>query len=184
MISTTGPSEPTRRPLPRRGSPGPAAGFTLIELVFVMMVICTVLAIGAPSLRRFASAHGTADSAREMVALAEYARTQAISEGRPYRLNVDATAGAFWLTAQTQGAYIAPATEFGRVFALPEGETARWESPSAAATRGYTTFYPDGRAEAVTILLTGRNDDTAKVVCLAPAEAYRVITQDDEERAQ
>ena len=149
-----------------------------------MVVICTVMAIGAASLRKFASSHGTTDSAREMVALAEYARTQAISEGRPYRLNVSTTESTFWLTAQTQGAYTAPATEFGRVFALPDGETASWESPTAAATRGYTTFYPDGRAEAVTILLTGRNDDTAKVVCLAPAESYRVITQDEEENAK
>lgn len=151
------------------------AGFTLLELVLVMVIICTVLAMAAPSLRGFFGSRQTADAASRIVALTQYARSQAAAEGRPYRLNLDAQEGRYWLTAQTAGAYVTLPSEFGRVFHLPDGATARWESPAETAERGWTAFFPDGRAQAAEIRLKGRRGEVMRVVCWSPAEAFEAV---------
>ena len=64
-------------------------GLTLLELVLVMVIICTILAMAAPSLRGFFTSRETSDAAAQIVALTHLARSQAITEGRVYRLNLD-----------------------------------------------------------------------------------------------
>lgn len=180
---TTGPSG--KRRTPRCALAGrlarvadrrkPAAGFTLLELILVMVLICTVLAMAAPSLRGFFASRQTADAAAQIVALAQFARAQAAAEGRTYRLNLDTESGKYWLTAQTGGAFTALPSEFGRVFSLPEGAIAGWEAPAEAASRGWVPFYPDGRTEAADIRLDGRQGEALKIVCLSPAERFHVV---------
>ena len=165
--SITGPSADRR--------PARLAGFTLLELVLVMVIICTVLGMAAPSLRGFFASRQTVDAGAQIVALTQYARTEAASEGRVYRLNLDAETGRYWLTAQTGGAFAPLSAEFGRVFCLPEGTTARWNSAGEAASSGWIPFYPDGRTEPADIRLTGRQGDTVQIVCASPAEQFRVV---------
>src|SRR5579862_156578 len=78
-------------------------GFTLIELILVMLIACVVMAITAPSLRNFLYGRKTANAVSQIVSLASEARSKAIMDGRTYRLNVDTTAGTFWLDAQNGG---------------------------------------------------------------------------------
>ena len=49
--------------------------FTLLELVLVMVVICTVLAIAAPSMRGWNQGNKLKDAATEFIALTKLART-------------------------------------------------------------------------------------------------------------
>jgi len=183
MISTIGPSI-ERRGLRFSGierSAGGAsrrkgeAGFTLLELILVMVVICMVLGMAAPYLRGFFESRGTADAAAQIVALAQYARTQAAAEGRVYHLNLDMESGRYWLTAQTAGAFTPLASEFGRVFSFPEGTAARWQTVSDATAAGWIPFYPDGRTAPADIVLVGRHGDTQEIVCLSPAERLHVV---------
>jgi len=167
MTLTTGPSAD------RRGLRG---GFTLLELILVMVIICTVLAMAAPSLRGFFASRQTTDAAAQMVALAQYARAQATAQGTTYRLNVDTQAGKYWLTSQTAGAFVALPSEFGRVFLLPEGTRAEWESPAEASAQGWVAFYADGRSDTAEIQLTGRQGEKVTVACVSPAERFHVVT--------
>lgn len=175
MILTTGPSGR------RLGRPaGRAGGFTLLELVLVMVIICMVLAMGAPSLRGFFASRQTSDAAAQIMALAYYARTQAVAEGRTYRLNLDTQSGKYWLTAQTLGAFTPLSSEFGRIYSLPDGTVATWQAASRTVPltgRDWIPFYPDGRTAATDILLVGRQGDTQEIVCLSPAERLQLVAQ-------
>lgn len=169
MTSTTGRSGSVRE---RRRS---AAGFTLLELILVMVLICTVLGLASVSLRGFFASRQTKDAAAQIVALTEFARAQAAAEGKMYRLNLDTEASRYWLTAETGGTFVMPASEFGRVFVLPEGTSASWDAPTGIHDRGWIPFYPDGRTEAAAIRLTGRQGDTVEVTCSSPAERFQVV---------
>lgn len=181
-----------------------AGGFTLIELILVMMLICTVLGMAAPSLRGFFQSHQATDAAGQIVALAQYARTQAASEGRTYRLNFDTQAGQYWLTAQDGANFAVLGREFGRTFALPEGVAfesvttvvttdAGAQSVAATATTETATattavsappgagtptecvdFRPDGSATTAKVRINGRRGDRWEVGCPSPAESFRV----------
>jgi len=150
--------------------------FTLLELVLVMMVICTVLAMAAPSLRGFFASRKTADTASNLVALTQLARSQAIAEGTPYRLNIDAESGRYWVTMQDQGAFVPLTTDFGRIFQMPDGVQADLKVDGAGPNRDYVTFFPDGRTEPAVIRLRGLQGDRANVECDAPAETFRVVS--------
>jgi type II secretory pathway pseudopilin PulG len=149
--------------------------------VLVMMIICTMLALAAPSLRGFFASRQTADAAAQVLSLVQFARAQAIAEGRTYRLNLDDSEHAYWLTAQTGGRFESPETEFGRRFLLPAGTIAAWEEPADAATRGWIALYPDGRAEAAILRLTGKQGEAFDIVCRSPAERFRVVEREEGE---
>lgn len=176
MTSTTGPSaDPVRRP-PGRG------GFTLLELVLVMVIICTVLAMAAPSLRGFFSSRRVTDAAAQIVALTRLARSLAISEGRSYHLNLDASDGTYWLTAQEGGAFERLSSEFGRTFVLPEGTSAQWDGPVGADGRIVVHFYPDGTTEPGALRLTGPGGEIAQVTCRSVTEGFEVLVSTVEEQ--
>jgi type II secretory pathway pseudopilin PulG len=179
------------------------AAFTLLELIFVMVIICTVLAMAAPSLRSFASSRATADAAAQIVALTRYARTQAVAEGCIYRLNFDIEKGQYWLEAQELGAFANISSEFGRVFSLPEGTTASWVAPPPApmvvavpglqlpgqgsvseaqpSVRDFINFGPDGRTEAVRLRLTDRKQNALDIVCASATDSFLVTSASQED---
>ena len=95
------------------------SGFTLLEVILVMLIICTMLAIAAPSLRGFFASRETKDAAEQILALTKYASSQAVAEGRIYCLNFDIRESAYWLTVQDQGVYRDLGTGMGRRFSLP-----------------------------------------------------------------
>jgi len=70
------------------------AAFTLIELILVMALLATLLAVAAPTLH---SLKGPAleQEASRLLAAAEYARTEAISQGIPMVLWIEPEAGRF-----------------------------------------------------------------------------------------
>ncbi|ARN57544.1 pilus assembly FimT family protein [Sedimentisphaera salicampi] len=71
--------------------------FTLIELILVMVIICTMLAVAAPSLRGFFSSRQLGELAEMFVVSARYARLQAISESRPYSFMIDESRKSYWV---------------------------------------------------------------------------------------
>ena len=97
-------------------------GFTLIELIMVMAILVLVASVIAPNLRGFGIGRKTNDAGRMILAMTKYARTQSESEGRIYRLNLDQSTGAAWLTADNGGGgFTAPTNDFGDRYSLPEG---------------------------------------------------------------
>jgi type II secretion system protein H len=163
------PAEYGKRPL---SDPG---GFTLLELILVMVIISTVLAMAAPSLRGFFSSRKTHDAAANILSLMRFARSQAIAEGLSYRLNFDQTRGAYWLTSNREGAFSSLKNEFGREFLLPNDTTVELKKEDDQKGTGkYITFFPQGMAEIGIITLTDRSGDVIEILSPSPAEAYRI----------
>ncbi len=167
MISTT-------------GHPGNRSGcaFTLLELVAVMLLVCTVLAMAAPSLSGFARGRRTADAAGNILALTNLARIRAVTEARLYRLNIDTDEGSYYLTAQQEGIFAALAEEHGRIFYLPDDVSVEFDLPGGNVDEGqvsFIQFYPDGRSDEAAIELAERDGGVFLVECLSPTERFRVV---------
>lgn len=98
------------------------SGFTLIELVIVMLIIAIMSGLLAPAIFRFAAGRGVDNFARRIVGAAQYARAQSISEARVYRLNFDRNTGQFWLTADAGGGnFQPPSGDFNQRYSAPDG---------------------------------------------------------------
>jgi type II secretion system protein H len=75
------------------------SGFTLIELILVMALLATVLAIAAPSLSRFFRSRGLDSEARRFLSLTHAAQARAVAEGIPMVLWVDSKQRLYGLNA-------------------------------------------------------------------------------------
>jgi len=139
-----------------------------------MVIMGTLLAMAGPSLRGFFASREVNDAAASIVALTQLARSQAVAEGRVYRLNFDAEEMTYWLTAQSGGAFQNLASEFGRIFALPEGAGFELSIKGTDGERSYLSFHPSGRTEAAEIRLRGKGEETVGISCLSPTEFFRV----------
>src|SRR5689334_13604841 len=104
-------------------------GFTLLELILVMTIVAIIVAMASPMLRGFGEGRRVDNCAGELVALTQWARTQAMTRGATYRLNMDPNSRTYWLTVdQGDGiTFASPGTEFGRVFVAPDGVTLDWD---------------------------------------------------------
>jgi type II secretion system protein H len=176
------PAKVFQRPLSRE------KGFTLLELILVMVIISTVLAMAAPSLRGFFSSRKTHDAASNILSLIRFARSQAITEGHTYRLNFDSDEGVYWLTSDAEGAFSAPSTEFGREFDLPDDTTVEIEKDDDKKNKNdkedqktYIAFFSQGMAETGTITLTDRSGEEIKITSPSPAEPYRIVESEETE---
>lgn len=90
MISPIGSSSGKPAPLGRQG-------LTLIELILVMGLLATVLALGTPGLSRFLEGRGARGESRRLLVLTRYGQSQAISAGIPMELWLDTGKGAYGL---------------------------------------------------------------------------------------
>ena len=71
------------------------AGFTLIELMLVLAILAMMVALVAPALAKSSRARNLEQEALRLVALTEYARDEAVSQGVSMAVYVE-----------TQGAHI------------------------------------------------------------------------------
>jgi len=87
------------RTVPLPHGDGCGAAFTLIELILVMALLATVLAVSAPSLSRFFRSRGLDSEARRFLALTRAAQSRAVSEGVPMILWFDTRQRLYGLNA-------------------------------------------------------------------------------------
>jgi len=78
--------------------PARREGFTLIELIAVMAVLATVLALAAPTLSGFIRGRALQEEARRFLALSRYGRSQAVSCSVPMELWIDPESGDYGLS--------------------------------------------------------------------------------------
>jgi len=160
----------------RRSAFSPA--FTLLELVLVMAIITVIVMMAVPTLRGFGRGRAVSDTATQIIALTEYARTQAIATGQSYRLNLDAAGRRYFLTAdQGDGTFAELGEESGRPFTLPETVNLQWDAPQQSDGQ-YVTFLPTGRVEPSTLILSDTENNVVQVASQSASEAYRVLSQD------
>jgi len=93
-----------------------------MELILVMLIIAIMAGMLVPSLVRFTAGRAVDNLGRQIVGLAQYAHTQAISEARTYRLNFDPNSGQFWLTADAGNGTFNPLPgDYGNRYSSPAG---------------------------------------------------------------
>jgi type II secretion system protein H len=96
------------------------SGFTLIELMVVMVILILLSALVAPAFTRQYYTARLNSAARNLVALMQYARSQAVVEGTTYRLNIDQEGGRLWVTYYDDGQATQQNTETEPGFVLDE----------------------------------------------------------------
>jgi prepilin-type N-terminal cleavage/methylation domain-containing protein len=150
-------------------------GFTLLELILVMLILSTVLAMAAPSLRGFFGSRQAQDTAAQILALTQFARSQAISEGVVYRLNFDTKDRVYWLTAWKSGTFEELKTEFGQIFTLPKDMVMELEDVKEEKSEAYVEFTPQGTVTAATIRLIDRKGRALEVTCPTVTESFSIV---------
>jgi type II secretory pathway pseudopilin PulG len=148
-------------------------------MVLVMVIICTLLGMAAPSLRRFFVSRSTNDTAARMLNLTKLARTSAVTEGIPYRFNIAATQHAFFLTVVRHGVEERLSSSLGRSFPIPEGTTVSLDVPGAEPGRDYVEFSTDGLVEPATITLKDIKGGIVEVACAAPTETFAIAASEE-----
>ncbi len=154
--------------------------FTLLELVLVMVIICTVLGAASPSLRGFFLSRQKDDAASRIISLTRLARSRSVSDGCVYRLNFDLSRRTCGLTVQRQGSFEGLGSSLGRPFRLPEEVDVELEVMGAPGRRDHVDFFPDGRTEPATIRLTDIKGGVIEVACAAPTEDFVARAPEEE----
>jgi len=165
-------SQPDRRTNFRKV---PRQGFTLLELILVMVILSTVLAMAAPSLRGFFASRQTQDAAAQLLTLTQLARSQAVCEGTNYRLNLNAEEGKYWLTSWQSGAFEKLKTEFGQVFTLPKDTVMQLDGVEREGDEIFVSFAPQGISTAARIRLEDRRGQIVDVICPAATESFSIV---------
>ncbi|HSU68525.1 MAG TPA: GspH/FimT family pseudopilin [Tepidisphaeraceae bacterium] len=153
-------------------------GFTLLELILVMAILAVVVAMVAPSLSVFANGRQTNYAASRIVSMAEYARTQAINEGRIYRLNFDPSARACWITAQNGPVFQDTSSDLGGRAEASEGVIIRTDI-QAQSDGMYVAFRPDGRTDPAKIFISDKQGRELEIACLSSTERFRILRPEE-----
>jgi type II secretion system protein H len=148
---------------------------TLLELILVMIILSTVLAIAAPSLRGFFASRRLDDAAVQILALTQLARSQAISEGVVYRLNFDTRDRTYWLTAQQAGAFETLDNEMGQVYKLPQDIELELEDIDQKDRDVFLAFTPNGTATPGVVRLTDKSGRVLEVSCPTVTESFSIV---------
>ncbi len=159
------------------GTAPDARGFTLVELILVMGLLATVLAVSAPSLARTVQSRSVTTEAGRWIELIEQARTEAVSRGVPYRVWADPSLGLGGLEPEPGFPVARPVVRDHR---LPDAiRIGRIEG--IAGTGGRTvvaTFGPDGfpAPDAMAALtLIGPREASATVARTEDAWGYEIL---------
>ena len=177
------------------------SGFTLLELMLVMVLACMAMAIVAPSVSNWSRGGKLRDAADQFVAVARLARTQAVANSTTYRMTVDPSSGTYQLSMQSGTEFVPLGSSWGRAFTLPDGvhlQVMRQSQPAqqqqsqsaygqsgsmqgsnsaaaATATENTIDFYPTGRTQQVQVRLSSDRGDVLDIQCPSPAEGFVVL---------
>ena len=117
-------------------------GFTVIELLLVILILGTLAGLSAPKLRGSYERLRVTESANSLRSAIRMARELSITESVPYRVAIDISEGTYWIEKwmEGEGRYERAQSKWGGTHRLSDGI----EMSSAPESVG---FGPDGRAE-------------------------------------
>ncbi|MFK7788966.1 MAG: Tfp pilus assembly protein FimT/FimU [Phycisphaeraceae bacterium] len=148
-------------------------GFTLIELVLVMLIIGLLLAIVAPALGGLLRSQRIDQSARIITALLQEARVRSAADAKPYRLVIDTDENTCWLEALTPEGFVRPSSIAGKVLKLEDKLVIELEGGSEEGPFLFVRVEPDGTGELAQITMTRDGDGKQiAVYCKTPTEPY------------
>lgn len=176
------------------------AAFTLIELVLVMALLATLAAVAVPSLSRSLRGRNLDQEAQRLLALTGYACDEAVSQGIPMIVWIDADGGRCGVDAKTGFQPGGGENPRAREYAL--GEDVRFDpvgqgmastapnpaaaptqnanAPAAGGTHGGVTvaeFAPDGTLDPGSLAgvrIVNRAQDALNLARTADAYGYEI----------
>ncbi|MBN2064032.1 MAG: hypothetical protein JW745_04445 [Sedimentisphaerales bacterium] len=148
---------------------------TLLELILVMIVLCTVLAMAAPSLRGFFANREISDVSYTISALLNYASGQAVTQGNYYRFNYSDDTNQFWLTSIRNGNYELLRNDYGRRFDIPRDIKVYITDWPMLDGCHCVEFSPLGRKTAGRMRLVNPQENTVDIICQSITEPYQVV---------
>ena len=151
--------------------------FTLLELILVMIILSTVLAMAAPSLRGFFSSRQINDISEHILSMTRYAKIQAIFNSNIYRVNFDLTRRLYWVSSlsQTKGDYERLENQFANYYSIPEDIEFDFKNVSKDGGAYYLQFDPKGYSTQSYIRLTDSKDNILEIICRSPSENYELV---------
>lgn len=153
---------------PRRRHPG----FTLVELVLVLLLITMVTALAAPSLRGWGRGSRLRDVAEQLQAATLFARISAVERSMIVRLVID-TGGGGYQVGLWDGSELATAPgEFANPVTLPD--SMRLELVEPRDRNGVIEFHPNGRATPAVLRLTTEWGETVELANDSPVLPFQL----------
>jgi Tfp pilus assembly protein FimT len=159
----------------RRKHPVGANAFTLLELILIMIILCTVLAMAAPSLRGFFSSRQLNDITEQILAMTRYAKVQSVFESRYYRVNFDPQQRLYWISSRRESQYQRLDSNFGNLYSIPADIDIAFDNVSYDNGIYYFEFDPEGYSKEAAVRLRDNQDTVHEVVCYSPAENYEIV---------
>ena len=148
----------------------------------MLVIISIALAAAAPALRGWSRGSRLRDAGDDFLAAARWARTQAISNGQVYRLNIHSGAGHYWLTVQNGTEFVPIGSDFGQVFTMPSGFGIRVNDAASQQSLETLDFFPTGRTQPAWVRISSDDGFALDIKCPSPAEGFSLVSL--EERSQ
>jgi general secretion pathway protein H len=138
-----------------------SSGFTLIELMVVLVLLGVLLAVAFPSIGGGIATMKLKTSSREIAATLRLARSKAIREQQVYLVGFDLAKNQVELSSDN--------LKFQKFFSLPEGISIEKVAPLKAKEewnqqRYYYFFSPNGMTEGFEVILRNERGRASKVV--------------------
>jgi Tfp pilus assembly protein FimT len=144
---------------------------TLIELILVMGLLVTMLALAAPSLSRFFAGRRSSEEGRRLLALTVAARAEAISQATPQELWVDPQEGAYGMRPQQEADAADAAGRPPRTYRLADGLTLEVDKNQLNDQgQAVILFLPDGTIDDTSVALIGIQEDSEREIVLERLE--------------
>ena len=148
-------------------------GFTLIELILVMLIIGLMLTIVVPSMGGLLKAQRLDQGARTIAGMLKEARVRAAADAKAYRLVIETEGSTCWLEAQTPQGFERPESSYGKIIELGDDLMFELEGGEELGTRLMVRVEPDGMAELAQVTITRKQDGKQLAVsCRTPTEPF------------
>lgn len=152
------------------------SAFTLIELIFVLLIIAAVMTVAAPTLRGFAHGSRLRDVATEFVATTQLARLNAATTATTHRISHEEVYG-WGLMAMEGDAFVAvDLLDAHPTQPLPEGYRIEITDLNGAPLDAIE-FYPTGRSTPARIRITNSDGRYIEIEAVTPTDAFHMIQQ-------
>ena len=154
-----------------------SVAFSLLELIVVMVIIASVLAIAAPSLKGFFQASKHEQLARKILNLTHYARQLAVSEGYTYYLTFNETEKTISLYSYAEQKKVTYQNSSASMIRFADNMQIKVEDDTQVAIKDIE-FQPNGMNSPSTIRVTGHPDYDYLIYSDAYSQPYQLIKED------
>jgi type II secretion system protein H len=155
-------------------------GFTLVELILVMMLLATVCALVMPSLSSSFRRKNLDHEATRFYSLTEYARDEAVSQAIPMVIWIDTSTGSFGV--KSKEGYPALASR-NLEYSLPsEVKFEPLQNSKKAGVNEVIQFEPNGLLETHSIDFVRLTNLSASSILVAKTDnswGYKIMTEQD-----